>query len=103
MQSGSSQLYAAFINFKQLQNCIIRDNLWGHLRICRMPDHILSIFKDMYHADAYTFLDGDMTASVRPSFGVKQGCPLSPLLSAIICLNDVDSLADGVKGSLAFW
>ncbi len=64
-----------------------------------MPDHILSILKDLNHADEYTLLDGDKTASVQPSFGAKQGCPLSPLLFAIY-LNDIDSIADGVKGVL---
>ena len=88
-----------FIDFKQAYDCISRHKLWGHLRSCRMPDHILSTLKDLYHADEYTLLHGHKAASVQPSFGVKQGCPLSPLLLAIY-LNDIDSIADGVKGAL---
>jgi len=57
-----------------------------------MPDHTMSILKDMYHAGEHTLLNGDKTASVQPFFGVKQ-CPLSPLLFAIY-LNNIDSVAD---------
>ena len=42
-------------------------------------------------------LERDRRANVQPSSGVKQGCPLFPLLFSIH-LNDVDSLAEGVQG-----
>jgi len=69
------------------------------LRSCQMPNHILSILKDLYRTDEYTLLDGDKPASVQPSFGVRQGCALSPLLFAIF-LKDINSVADKVKGTL---
>ncbi len=51
IQSGSSRLNAVFIDFKQAYDCFPTHKLWGQLRSCRMPDHILSILKDLYRAD----------------------------------------------------
>jgi len=39
---------------------------------------MLSIPKNLYNADEYTLLDGDKSATVQPSFGVKQGLPPLP-------------------------
>ena len=44
----------------------------------------------------YTMLDGDKIANVRPYFGVKQVCPLSPLLFSIY----LNGLAEGVQGAI---
>jgi len=55
--------------------------------------------KGLYHADEYTLLDGNKTASVQLPFSVKQGTALSLLLLASY-LNDINSMVDGVKGAL---
>ena len=97
--NGSPRLHAVFIDFKQAHDTISRDALWKHLKRTRMPAPSLSVIQDMYYRDECVLKDGDkMTARVHPTRGVKQGCPLSPLLFSLY-INDIDNIVEGVSGA----
>ena len=67
---------------------IPRAKLWQHLQRASMPTPLLSIIQNMYDKDAHILADGCKTARVCRDRGVKQGCPLSPLLFSLY-INDL--------------
>ncbi len=54
---------------------------------------------NLYDADKYVLVDGTKQARVRPTRGIKQGCPLSPLLFSLY-INDIDCIAQDVRGAV---
>jgi len=97
---GSPRLHAAFIEFRQPYDSIPRCALWEHLQCNCMPTCFLNIIQNLYDADEYVLVDGTKQARVRPTRGVKQGYPLSPLLFSLYINDDVDCIARDVRGAV---
>ena len=85
---GSPRLYVAFMDFTQAYDHVNRAALWAHLQKIGIPPFLLSAIQTMYNNDSYILTDGlKSTSPVFPTSGVKQGCPLSPLLFSLF-IND---------------
>jgi Reverse transcriptase (RNA-dependent DNA polymerase) len=83
-----SKLYSAFVDYTQAYDSINRQALWEHLTSIAVPAYLINIIKEMYTDDSYVLVDGGQhTQPLHPTLGVKQGCPLSPLLFALY-IND---------------
>lgn len=78
-------LFAAFIDFQQAYDTVDRSKLWAHLRNhIGLPNSLLCAVQALYAGDTYILQDGPkQTESIFPTQGVKQGCPLSPLLFSL--------------------
>jgi len=95
----STQYLISIKGMSRVFGCMFLGCTWKHLRRTRMPAPLLSVNQDMYNRDEYVLKDGDKTARVHPTRGVKQGCPLSPLLFSLY-IYDIDNIAEGVSGAI---
>eukprot|EP00983_Pelagomonas_calceolata_P031806 998312-Pelagomonas_calceolata.AAC.1 len=64
-----------------------------------MPSQLILIIKDLCQDDKYILIDRDKRVRVQPMHGVKQGCPLLPLLFSIY-VNDIGCITDGETGAM---
>ena len=75
-----------------------REKLWRHLQKIKTPQYLRDIIQTMYTGCLYVLIDGNkFSEKVAPSRGLKQGCPLSPLLYSLNN-NDIDRFLTVQRG-----
>jgi Reverse transcriptase (RNA-dependent DNA polymerase) len=74
-------LYACFVDFSKAFDSIPREKLWDRLREIGIQGRLLDTIQSMYkEVKCRVVTPEGLTRSFTSHLGVKQGCPLSPLL-----------------------
>lgn len=77
--SKGRQLYAAFIDFKAAFDTVNRSRLIVKLQLMGIPEYIVNAISEIYRDTVY-HIEGE---HFKTNKGLRQGCPLSPLLFAL--------------------
>ncbi|GAQ92050.1 hypothetical protein KFL_009120010, partial [Klebsormidium nitens] len=89
-------LFACFVDFRKAFDLVPRDKLWQRLKELGVGVKMLQSVRSMY-TDVRCRVRGDgwiSEESFQSNSGVKQGCPLSPLLFGLY----TDGLEDSMRG-----
>jgi len=93
-KKNKKKVFAAFLDLLSAYDSVSRERLWTHLQKLGTPQYILNTIRAMYQGGIYILIDGDKCSEeVSPDRGLKQGCPLSPLLYSLFT-NDIDRFLD---------
>lgn len=96
--SRKRKVYAFFIDFKAAFDSVNRDALLYKLSCIGISTKMLNIIRALYTNTESAVWDGQQISGwFRTTSGVKQGCPLSALLFALLIDDIVDILPGGVR------
>lgn len=88
-----SKLHCVFVDLAKAYDSVAHQLLWKDLqqRLC-MPVGLMAAIRKLYEGAVYQLRDGHKcTGQVPCSRGIKQGCPLSPLLFSLF-ISDLPSV-----------
>ena len=101
-KSKRKNLYCCFVDFKKAFDSVRHHLLWQELSCIGVSTKVLNLLIDTYaKARCCIQLQGGTTASFRCDVGVRQGCPLSPILFTLFTCDFLDALK-GCSGVRAF-
>ena len=87
--SKGEKLYAAFIDFRKAYDTVNRQKLLDSLQIIGVGSKFAENIKAIYEKVQYTIkVKGKLMDPILSNLGLKQGCPLSPLLFNLY-INDI--------------
>jgi len=99
-KANKKKLYTVFLDLQAAYDNVQRDKLWEHLNRLKTPEYLLRAIMAMYQGGVYILVDGDkISDEVAPNKGLKQGCPLSPILYTLFT-NDMDRFLDSGRGAI---
>lgn len=74
-------IYGVFYDIENAFGSVPQDLIFKVLELHKFPKALISVIKSYYERDATVVVNGKiMTNILKQEIGVKQGCPLSPLL-----------------------
>ena len=91
----------AFLDVSKAYNTVWREGLWKKMRMYGVEEKFIRVCRCLYQdVEASIVLDGQQSRWFAVENGLRQGCPLSPLLYSIYVMGMVERLEEeglGVK------
>ncbi len=77
----NKKLFTAFLDLTAAYDSVQREKRWANLQNIHVPKYLLSAMRALHQNSVYILVDGDkVLEEIMATQGLKQGCPLSPLL-----------------------